>query len=113
MAFSAVLEMKDKKIAQITLDGELDALSAPEFRDTVEKAASEGAKRLVLRVETLTYMASAGLRALIFAKQKMGSDVDIYIIGPTEAVTDTIQMTGFHHSVIILDEYDAKEVENI
>ena len=82
------------------------------FRDAVEAASAESPKRLVLEMTELSYMASAGLRVLIFAKQKMGSDVDIYVIGVQEAVNETITMTGFNYSVIMLDEYDADEIEN-
>jgi anti-anti-sigma factor len=113
MAFDVTLEMIDKGIAKITLSGELDATAAPEFRAEIEKAAEQQAKRLVLLMENLEYMASAGLRALIFAKQKMGSGVDIYVVGAQEAVMETITMTGFHYSIIALDEYDADEIENI
>ena len=112
MAFDVSLEMLNNGLAKITLSGELDASVAGDFRDKVDEAAQKGAKRLVLIMEDLEYMASAGLRSLIFAKQKMGASVDIYVIGAQDAVVDTMTMTGFHHSVIMLDEYDAAEIEN-
>jgi anti-anti-sigma factor len=90
----------------------LDASVAQVFRDEVDRAAGLGAKRLVLLMQDLEYMASAGLRSLIFAKQKMGADVDIYVVAAQEPIIDTLTMTGFHHSVILLDDYDA-QVENL
>ena len=100
-------------IAKITLAGELDAGSAGDFRTTLEEAAAAQPKRLVLIMSDLTYIASAGLRTLVFAKQKMGSDVDIYCIGLTEPVRETIVMTGLQHSVTMLETYDAAEIENV
>jgi len=113
MAFNVNLEMMNKGIAKITLSGELDASTAPAFRTEVEKAAAQGARRLVLMMKDLEYIASAGLRVLVFSKQKMGSGVDIYVVGAQEQVMDTIRKTGLHHSVAMLDEYDASEIENI
>lgn len=104
MAFSATTEITSD-VAKITLSGELDASTATAFKTEVEKVSESGVKRLVLFMQDLEYMASAGLRVLIFAKQKMGSDADIYVIGAQEMVMDTMEKTGFHHSVIIQDEY--------
>jgi anti-anti-sigma factor len=104
MAFSADLEMTDG-IAKIILSGELDASTANTFKEQVEKAATPDLKHLVLFMQDLEYMASAGLRVLIFAKQKMGTAVDIYVISPQETVLDTLQKTGYDQSVIIQDRY--------
>ena len=111
MAFNATLNV-DNDIAKIALSGELDASTAQAFKEKVEEAAQQDVKKLVLMMEELEFMASAGLRVLIFSKQKMGSDVDIYVVSPQEMVMNTIEKTGFHHSVIILDEYDASKIES-
>jgi anti-sigma B factor antagonist len=112
MAFSATLTM-DSGIAKITMAGELDASMAPTFQREVEQAADQKAKRLVLLMSELEYIASAGLRTLIFARQKMASGVDIYVVGAQQQVMDTIKMTGFDRSIIVLDTYDAEIIENI
>lgn len=110
MEFNAILETTNNT-AKIILSGELKASTAPIFKTEVEKAAATNPERLVLVMKDLSYMASAGLRVLIFAKQKMGANVDIYIISPQEMVMDTIKKTGFHHSVKIMDEYDNDKVK--
>src|SRR5207248_6345636 len=110
MAFSASLNIKgDAGI--ITLVGELDAASAPQFRADIESAVAQGAKKLALEMADLTYMASAGLRALVFAKQKMGAQSDIYVIAAHPSVKETLELTGFASSVIELDRYDAATIE--
>jgi anti-anti-sigma factor len=110
MAFSCSLLMEDN-IAKITLTGELDAASAGDFRDRIAEAATHNPRALVLMMDNLEYMASAGLRTLIFAKQKMGAAVDIYVIGAQESITETLELTGFQNSVISLPTYEAATIE--
>ena len=59
----------------------------------------------------VTWSMPAGLRVLVFAKQKMSSEVDLFIVGAHDAVKETITMTGFHYSCIMLDSYDAEVIE--
>ncbi|OIN60653.1 STAS domain-containing protein [Arsenicibacter rosenii] len=103
MSFHILAEAK--KIAKITLAGELDSLSAREFQREIEKVAAEGPDELVLFVENLTFISSAGLRVLIFAKQKIGTNLAIYIVQPQENIVDTLEKTGLQHSVNIVDKY--------
>ncbi len=90
------------KTARLILAGELDGASAPSVREAVDKVLQGRPERLVLSVEKLTFMASAGLRILIFAKQKQ-PDLKIYIVKAQEAVLDTLRKTGFYQSVYIVD----------
>ena len=107
MTFKANLEINNA-IAEITLAGELDANTASLFKEQVEIALKENIQSLVLLMQDLDYIASAGLRVLIFAKQKLGTGVDIYLIKPQIMVRETIENTGFHHSVVISDEYQSQ-----
>ena len=74
-------------------------------RSAIEKVAAAKPKRLVLFMSELTFMASAGLRVLIFARQKMGAGVALYVIGAQGPVLSTLTMSGFHHSVHLQDIY--------
>jgi len=112
MAFNATLEIIGNT-AQISLSGELDGKTAEEFKTQIEAAAAQEPKHLVLLMQDLKYMASAGLRILIFAKQKMGTNVDIYVVRPQEMVLDTLEKTGFHHSVFVVDDYNSADAEKV
>ena len=110
MAFTSTMDVTNG-VAKITLVGELDAASAGVFRDQINDAATQGIMKLVLLMADLNYMASAGLRALVFAKQKMGSASDIFVIAAQESVQETLELTGFAGSVISLPAYDAAQIE--
>ena len=51
-------------------------------------------KEIVFDVRKLEYISSAGLRVLIFSKQKLGEDVNIIMTGVQEAVLEVIKMSG-------------------
>ncbi len=105
MAFSIETEVLND-LAKITLIGELDGSTAPQFKETIEEVAKAQIQRLVLMMSELEYMSSAGLRVLVFAKQKMGAHVNIYIVGAQEMVQDTIDQTGLHQSFYIVESYE-------
>lgn len=113
MAFNAVSETIKPGVIKITLSGELDAGSAGVFRAEIENASAQKPKHLVLMMEDIAYMASAGVRVLVFAKQKMGAGVDIFVVAPQESVLETLQLTGMSQALYILDAYDAGRIENV
>lgn len=91
--------------AILKLFGELDAAAAPRFKEAIEKVAEAKPQRLVLLMDELEFMASAGLRVLIFARQKMGAGVSLYVVGSRGPVLNTLKMSGFHHSVYLQETY--------
>lgn len=93
----------DAKTARIMLAGELDSTTAPALRETVDKVLSGKPAQLVLQVEKLSFMASAGLRILVFAKQKQ-PNLRIYLVKPQPAIVDTLHKTGFYDGVYVTDD---------
>lgn len=110
MAFTIDSEIINN-IGKLTLVGELDGSTANIFKTKIEEIATAGVQRLVLIMNELEYMSSAGLRVLIFAKQKMGTGVDIYLVGVQEMVQETIEQTGLQHSVTMVESYEAAALE--
>ncbi|GII87754.1 hypothetical protein Ssi03_57440 [Sphaerisporangium siamense] len=106
MAFKAKMQIEDGT-ATIRLEGELDGRSAPELNDLVVKAAEQHVDRLVLLLEELTYMSSAGIRCLVFAHQKMPEDAEIILVGTRLDVAETIRLTGFDRSIVMRETLEA------
>lgn len=100
MTLTTQLTMTES-LATLTLIGEVTTNTAGIFQEAIENIAENKITTLKLNMEQLTYLSSAGLRVLIFAKQKMGSRVEIVIIGASKMIIDTIKKVGFHHSIRI------------
>jgi anti-anti-sigma factor len=98
-------------VVKIGLAGHLNAANAAEFQKAMEAAAALPPTAVVLLLEELEYMASAGLRIILFGKQKMGAKVKIYAIAPRAEVRETIRLSGFHHALTFLDAYDGTIIE--
>ncbi|MBN1137282.1 MAG: STAS domain-containing protein [Anaerolineae bacterium] len=111
MAFHTTVEMINRVVAKITLEGEIDPHTAPQFKECIENAADQNARRVALLMQDVGYISSAGVRVLIFAQLKLGPQVDIYLIGVRACVREVLDMTGLQDSMIFLDEYDAARIE--
>ena len=97
-----IVSSVDGNTARIALTGELDGSTAPALRQEVDKVLTGKPAQLVLQVEHLSFMASAGLRILIFAKQKLPT-LKIYLVKPQPAIVDTLHKTGFFDGVYVTD----------
>lgn len=104
MSFSVKSEVNEN-VAIITIAGALDSSTAPQLHEEVQKIIQQNPTELVLNVENLDFMASAGLRVIIFAKQKLGSAVKLFLVKPQDQVVETLRMTGLLFSVTIVDKY--------
>lgn len=97
----------DNGTAVITLEGDLDANTAPDFERDMQQVTGQGLQQLVLDVRKLDYLSSAGLRQLVFAQQKLADDVRIVVVGANPRVLQTIKLVGFDQSVTLTDRLPA------
>ncbi|MFP4362396.1 MAG: STAS domain-containing protein [Spirochaetia bacterium] len=80
--------------ADIVLEGRLDTSKAPELMEELKTLIGKDINLIAFDATSLEYISSAGLRAIIFAKQKVGTEVDLELIGANESVLDVINMSG-------------------
>lgn len=79
----------------VTVDGEIDANTAPEAQEKILPLASPGC-RLVLDLTNVPYMSSAGLRILLATYRQISvGGGKVVLVGVTEEIKDTMSVTGF------------------
>ena len=60
----------------VTVTGEVDAHSAPQFQEALLAALARAARRLVVDLDDVTFFDSAGIRTLITLRQRAGERTD-------------------------------------
>ena len=78
----------------ITLVGRLDTRTAPELEAAL-KDALEGITELVIDLEGLEYISSAGLRVLLSAQKLMNEQGTMTVTHVNDNIMDIFEVTGF------------------
>lgn len=78
----------------LVLEGRLDTLTAPELESAIE-ASLDGTQELVLDLEKLEYISSAGLRVLLIAQKKMSKQGEMKLIHVSDTIMEIFEVTGF------------------
>ena len=84
----------------LVLEGRLDTTTAPEL-DNVIKTSLDGKTELVMDLEKLEYISSAGLRVLLSAQKTMNKQGSMVITNPTDEVKEIYEVTGFSEILTI------------
>ena len=86
---------KDGDITVVAIAGELDGKTSPEAQVQILPLVESGCKLLV-DMSHVNYMSSAGLRMmLLIYRQVMASDGRAVLVGLSEEIKDTMEVTGF------------------
>lgn len=82
----------------IKLGGSLDLNTAPKLNDKLSAEIKKGAQKVVLNLEQVEYLASAGLGAIISAKSALVKNGgELRLSSMTEKITRIFKLMGFIH----------------
>ena len=89
-----IRKMRDGDELTLVLTGRLDTSTAPDLELEL-KSVLGGLKSLVIDMEKLDYVSSAGLRVLLYAKKEMNRQGKMTVRHVNEMVMEVFDITGF------------------
>ena len=95
----------ENDLSIVAIEGFVDAHTAPQFEDAIQKAVDSGSVRIVVDCEKLNYISSAGLGVFMsFIEEVRDRGGDIKICGLTPKVRHTFEILGFQDIFEMLDD---------
>lgn len=79
---------------KIEVEGRLDTSTAPSLEIEIKRNIT-GVTELILDIEKLDYLSSAGLRVLLSAQKVMNTQGTMIIKNANETVLEVFEVTGF------------------
>ena len=87
---------KEKNTRIISLEGKMDAISAPEFEDKMGEWIKQGETGFIIHLGGLNYMSSAGLRSILIVARKLKEqDGKLIFVNLREEVQKIFRISGF------------------
>ena len=103
-----IQKRKEKDILLVSIQGRVDALTAPVLEKDLLDTVAGGEKRILLDLSGLQYISSAGLRSvLILAKRLKTEQGEIFFAGLQGPVEDVFKISGFYTIFKIYDSLEA------
>ncbi len=97
---SSQLSINTKELKRVTLlevAGRIDSTTATQLGDMLNEVIDDGRNRLVLDLENVEYMSSAGLRELVSALKRvtnLAGTGDLRLANPSDRVREVLELAG-------------------
>ncbi len=91
----------------LTLTGDVDTKTAPSLLHALTQIELATIQDLRIEMAAVGFLSSAGLRALVFAKQKMPHESRLILIGTNTEISDVIAKTGLTQAVMLVPNHDS------
>jgi anti-anti-sigma factor len=99
---------QESTVAVFSITGRLDALSAPDVEKKLNRWLEQNETRLVIDLEGLDYISSAGLRILLSAAKKMKTREGVLFLARLQAgVKQVFDISGFASIIPIYETVGA------
>lgn len=85
--------LSDTKLS-VALEGRLDTTTAPEFEAALNENIAN-VTELIIDLEKLEYISSAGLRVLLSAQKTMNKQGSLVIRNSSDEIKEIFDVTGF------------------
>lgn len=98
---------KDDGLIVVSASGKMDAINCGELEDTLEKNIAEGGTTVILNLDGLGYISSAGLRVLLKTAKKLHGSGTFVLCTLSKNVQEIIEMSGFSNFMDIYPDLSA------
>lgn len=89
-----ITKQLNNKELTLQLEGELNTVTAPEFEEVIKNELNN-VDSLIIDLAKLSYLSSAGLRALLVAQKIMIKKDGMVVRHPNNEVMEIFSLTGF------------------
>ncbi len=89
-----IVKTQNNQSLTIALEGRLDTTTAPQLEAEL-KSCLNGVDVLVMDMEKLDYISSAGLRVLLAAQKQMAKQGKMKVVHVSESIMEIFEVTGF------------------
>lgn len=95
-----------KRVILVSPTGRIDHQTAPELQKTLDDLINAGQFKIVLDLENVSYISSAGLRVLLAARKavKRWNRGDLRLAHLQPYVRDTLELVGFTRIFEVYDD---------
>lgn len=94
-------------VCQVDLEGRFDANTAGEVEEFLEAIIGDGNTRIIMNLENVAFVASAGLRVILVVAKKLRADKgDLLIAGLQPSVRKVFEISGLNNVLKLFDTPD-------
>ena len=90
-----IVKTQENESLTLQLEGRLDTTTAPALERGAFKDSLNGITHLVLDMEQLAYLSSAGLRVILAAQKQMNKQGQMVVRHVNDTIMEVFNLTGF------------------